>query len=105
MPGQTVSSVAMRGLTRRWVFRNSGHERGDMGLVDRLLQARGLTDAETVRRFCEPRLTDLHSPELLPGIDVASARLVDAVRRRETIVIYGDGTDYVVRAAPGKPTR
>ena len=59
-------------------------------LFDRVLLARGLTDPETIRRFCEPKLTDLHEPQLIPNMDDAAARLVAAVRAREAVVIYGD---------------
>ena len=61
-----------------------------MPLFARLLRARGLDDDETVRRFCTPRLTDLHDPNLLPGIGDAVVRLARAVRDGESIVIYGD---------------
>ena len=79
----------MRGLTRRWVFRNPGL-REDLPLLRRVLGARGLTEAGDIRRFCDPKLLDLLDPQLLPNIDVAATRLVEAVRRRESIVIYGD---------------
>ena len=61
-----------------------------MPLFARLLRARGLDDDETVRRFCTPKLTDLHEPGLLPNIDAAVDRLAHAVRNGESIVIYGD---------------
>ncbi len=59
-----------------------------MPLFERLLRARGLDDDETVRRFCTPKLTDLHEPNLLPNIEPAVDRLASAVRNRESIVIY-----------------
>jgi single-stranded-DNA-specific exonuclease len=55
-----------------------------------VLAARGLDKPEAIRRFCEPKLTDLHDPQLLPNIDAAASRLVQAVRDDESIVIYGD---------------
>jgi len=59
-------------------------------LFTRLLLARGLDDDESVRRFCNPLLTDLHDPDLLPGIGDAVKRIASAVRNGESIVIYGD---------------
>jgi single-stranded-DNA-specific exonuclease len=47
-------------------------------------------DPQRVRRFCEPKLTDLYEPNLLPNIDAAADRLVEAVRQDQSIVIYGD---------------
>ncbi|MHC5007340.1 MAG: single-stranded-DNA-specific exonuclease RecJ, partial [Planctomycetota bacterium] len=82
----------MRGLTRRWIHRRDGAvtaaARG--GLFERILRARGLEDPEVIRRFCEPKLTDLHEPDLLPNIDAAADRLVQAVREGQSIVVYGD---------------
>ncbi len=93
----------MRGLTRRWVFRQDGGPRGEAEggtLIERLLGVRGLRDPDAVRRFCEPRLSDLHDPSLLPGADAAAGVLVDAVRRGRRIVIYGDyDVDGVTAAA------
>ncbi|MEX2672453.1 MAG: single-stranded-DNA-specific exonuclease RecJ [Phycisphaeraceae bacterium] len=59
-------------------------------LVAQLLHQRGLTDADQARRFFDPKLTDLHDPRQLPGCERAADRLVNAVRSRESIVIYGD---------------
>jgi single-stranded-DNA-specific exonuclease len=82
----------MRGLTRRWVLRQpeARADAGGPGLFDRILRARGLVDPDAVRRFCEPKLTDLYEPGLLPNIEAASERLVRAVRGDQSIVIYGD---------------
>jgi len=59
-------------------------------LVAQVLHNRGLDDADAARAFLEPKLTDLHPPELLPGIDSAAERIARAVRDREKICIYGD---------------
>jgi len=83
----------MRGMTKRWLVRearDNGRGADASTLLHRLLAARGLTDGDVVRRFCEPRLTDLHDPGLMAGIDTAARRLVDAVRQGQRIVIYGD---------------
>ena len=58
--------------------------------MQRVLKARGLTGPDAIRRFCEPKLTDLHDPGLLPNVERAALRLVEAVRGQEQIVIYGD---------------
>jgi single-stranded-DNA-specific exonuclease len=59
-------------------------------LLERLLAARGFTDEPAARRFCEPKLSDLHDPSLLPGVEAAAARLARALRCGEPIAIYGD---------------
>ena len=43
-----------------------------------------------MEHFCAPRLTDLHDPTLLPNVDQAAWRLVEALRNDESITIYGD---------------
>ncbi|TDJ59035.1 MAG: single-stranded-DNA-specific exonuclease RecJ [Planctomycetota bacterium] len=81
----------MNGLTRRWRLRRPGEQdAASVPLFTRLLLARGLDDDESVRRFCNPLLTDLHDPDLLPGIGDAVKRIASAVRNGESIVIYGD---------------
>jgi single-stranded-DNA-specific exonuclease len=82
----------MRGLTRRWIHRQGGAQptAGGGGLFERILRARGLVDPDQIRRFCEPKLTDLYEPDLLPHIEAATDRLVQAVRQDQSIVVYGD---------------
>lgn len=83
----------IQGLTRRWLMRGSGGGSGGgerLPLVQRVLAARGLTDPGECERFQSPRLSDLHDPGLLPGVDRAVARLIEAIRGRQIIVIYGD---------------
>lgn len=58
--------------------------------MERILRSRGLCDPDEVRRFCDPKLTDLHAPGQMPNIDAAAERLVAALRADEPIVIYGD---------------
>ena len=82
----------MQGLTRRWVFRDPAAtaEMDRLPLPKRILHARGLRDPDVLRQFCEPKLTDLYDPELMPGLEMAATRLVAAVRSGESIAIYGD---------------
>ncbi|RJR41372.1 MAG: single-stranded-DNA-specific exonuclease RecJ [Deltaproteobacteria bacterium] len=59
-------------------------------LVARILLNRGLIDSQDVLAFLEPSLEKLHPPFALPGLEKAAARLAEAVRRRERVVVYGD---------------
>src|SRR5262249_41130036 len=43
-----------------------------------------------VQAFLNPKLTGLRDPEQLPGIPEAAERLMQAVRARRPIVVYGD---------------
>ncbi|MCH7571869.1 MAG: single-stranded-DNA-specific exonuclease RecJ, partial [Planctomycetes bacterium] len=83
----------IRGLTCRWMIDQKDDVSDDVpgtSLLTRLLAARGLNDPESIRRFCEPKLTDLHDPALMHGIEKAARRLVEAIRNHQQIVIYGD---------------
>lgn len=58
--------------------------------VCRLLAARGYGDAESAKRFLRPRLEHLEAPEGLYDLTRAVARIADAVRANETILVHGD---------------
>lgn len=58
--------------------------------LGRLLIARGFTDADRAKRFLRPQLDQLHDPALLADLPRAVARLADAIRAGETIVVHGD---------------
>lgn len=85
----------MFGLTRRWIIPTpsdaaaSGSLAGLDPLVARLLASRGF-DGVAARDFCNPRLSGLHDPSLLPGCDRAAERLLVALDGRQRIAIYGD---------------
>ncbi len=59
-------------------------------LIAQVLHNRGLDDAGEARRFLSPKLTDLHPPELLGGVDAAAERICGALRKGEKVCIYGD---------------
>lgn len=73
-------------------------------LVGRMLAARGIRDADEASAFLAPDFGGLHAPSLLPDMDLATARLVQALEAGETILIHGDydvdgatGTSILVR--------
>jgi len=59
-------------------------------LVAQLLINRGVTDAQSGSAFLRPKLTDLISPELLPGIQLAAQRIKHALAQKQKITLYGD---------------
>ena len=93
-----VLGVERSATGRRWIWRQ-GDARTGLGiaqrlglpeLVGRLLAARGvgLDDAAS---FLEPTLRALMpDPSTLRDMDVAAARLADAVQRGETVAVFGD---------------
>ncbi len=59
-------------------------------LVATLLRRRGMTDASRAGAFLEPKLSGLYDPAGLPGATDAARRILQALRDRQPIVIYGD---------------
>ena len=91
----------MRGLSYRWIERPAAPPSStsrSTGLVARVLAARGIDDVDGA--FTEPKLSGLHDPSLLPGLDIAAERILKAARDGEQIVIWGDyDVDGVTAAA------
>jgi single-stranded-DNA-specific exonuclease len=83
---------------RRWLL-HEGEDRIGLGIaqrlglpeiVGRLLAARGV-NLETAGHFLDPTLRALMpDPSVLKDMDAAAARLADAVRRGETVGVFGD---------------
>ena len=62
-----------------------------MGLFDRILQSRGLSDPGIRDEFLNPSYEDFkHDPFLLPDMNNAVERLVAARENQDKITIYGD---------------
>ena len=59
-------------------------------LFCRLLVQRGVTTFDDARAFFRPSLDDLHNPYLMKDMDLAVARLDEALQRNERILLYGD---------------
>jgi single-stranded-DNA-specific exonuclease len=59
-------------------------------VVAQLLVSRGITEPVAARNFLGASLKGLHDPGLLPGACEAARRIVQAIRDRRRIVIYGD---------------
>ena len=59
-------------------------------LLAQLLINRGVTDPQSGSAFLRPKLTDLISPELLPGVKSAAQRIRQALAQKQKITLYGD---------------
>jgi len=59
-------------------------------IVAQLLLNRGLGALESAKHFLQAPLTDLHPPQLLPGLAEAADRLMNAVRAGRRVCVYGD---------------
>ncbi len=59
-------------------------------LVAQLLLQRGITTYEQAKKFFRPQLSDLHDPFLMKDMDIAVARIEQAILRNENILVFGD---------------
>lgn len=59
-------------------------------VVVALALQRGHVEREQLEQFLHPRLKDLGDPFALPGVDAAVRRILTAVDRKESVVLYGD---------------
>ncbi|MFL6275062.1 MAG: single-stranded-DNA-specific exonuclease RecJ [Blastocatellia bacterium] len=55
-----------------------------------VLANRGITDPQTAHSFLHPSINDLHDPFLMQDMRAAVRRILEAVARKEKILIYGD---------------
>ncbi|MGD0107078.1 MAG: single-stranded-DNA-specific exonuclease RecJ [Rhodopila sp.] len=95
---ETVLGVTSSLSGRRWLWR-TGEERTAAGIaqrfgvpeiVSRLLAARGI-GIDDAASFLEPTLRALlPDPSAMADMDIAADRIADAVRRGETVAVYGD---------------
>jgi len=71
-------------------WRLLAREVGISPLLARILVARGIVSPKEARDFLSPTLDSLFDPYLFRDMEKAVSRLVDAVLKREKILIYGD---------------
>lgn len=58
--------------------------------ISRILNNRGYDNPTAIDQFLNPQLKDLHSPYVFPDMEKATRRIIEAQKRREKILIYGD---------------
>lgn len=59
-------------------------------LLGKMLVTRGIDDEQKARAFFRPQLQQLHDPFLMKDMDLAVARLNQAMGNKERILVYGD---------------
>jgi len=93
---------------RRWILKEDGPVAdpasvgtdGPPRLVRRLLRSRGIDGVAPTRRWLNPALEDRYDPSLLSDLDRAVARVDEALRRDERILVFGDyDVDGITSAA------
>ena len=58
--------------------------------IEQLLRRKKFTAPDHVEAFLNPRLSSLSDPFLLPDMQLAVTRILDAIDRRERVVLFGD---------------
>ena len=86
-------------INKRWVVKPQGEPQvvenlsaalGIAPVLANLLVQRGIDTVEKAGRFFKPSLAHLHDPFLMTDMDKAVARVEQAVRNGEKIMVYGD---------------
>jgi single-stranded-DNA-specific exonuclease len=85
-------------MHRRWSVRRTNREflsyiskaASISSVTAQVLVNRGLKDIDSIKRFINPSLSDLHDPFGLPDMDSAVARIIRAGRKNETVLVHGD---------------
>lgn len=82
--GRETPTPVLRGLQSVWKMRE-GRSHSEP-LIRRVLAARNIDDPA----FLTPTLSGLHNPSLMPDLDRAARRILDAIEKNQSIVIYAD---------------
>lgn len=88
-------------MKNRWIYNRVGtadeekasvlaKELNISQVLAQLLVKRGITEEKEAKAFFKPQLKDLYDPFLMRDMDVAVARLNEAMGKKERILIYGD---------------
>ncbi len=88
----------MARIPKRWLMKTPGSGDAEQiarqldisPIVAKILSARGLTDGESCKRFLEPSLARLHSPDTIRNLDRAAGILLEGCQKKIPICVYGD---------------
>ncbi|MFN5870866.1 MAG: DHH family phosphoesterase, partial [Akkermansiaceae bacterium] len=79
----------------RWVLRgkplesDESNHSGYPDIVKNLVTQRGIPENE-IESFLHPKLRDLADPFLIPEMELAVTRILEAVDQKQSVCIYGD---------------
>lgn len=66
------------------------NEFGILPLMSKILMSRNIVNLSDARKYLFPSLNDLHNPFLMNDMDKAVHRVIQAIQRKEKIVVFGD---------------
>ena len=65
-------------------------ENGLSNLISSILASKGIIEKEAVRKFLNPTRYDFYNPFLMPDMEKAVDRILNAIQTQEKTIIYGD---------------
>lgn len=85
-------------MNKKWEYYNSDEkivealqEKFNISkLLATILTNRGIIEDEKVRKFLEPTREDFYDPFLMPDMEIAINRIIEAMNNNEKVMIYGD---------------
>ena len=85
-------------MRKKWEYRELDDEKinsiaskfGVPKLLATVLVSRGIVDDEEIKVFLKPTRNDFHDPYLMPDMEKAVDRIVNAIESQEKVIIYGD---------------
>lgn len=85
-------------MNKKWVY-NSVDENKVLEIKEKynisellanILVGRNILGDEEIKVFLEPTRNDFYDPFLLPDMEIAVSRIIEAINKKEKIIIYGD---------------
>lgn len=85
-------------MNKKWEYYGKDEEKvekiqkefGLNRLLATILVNKGLEDKQEIEIFLNPTRKDFHDPYLMPDMEIAVKRIVQAIENKEKVVIYGD---------------
>ncbi len=85
-------------MNKKWEYYSSNEKNveeiqekfGITRLLATILVNRGIIEEDKIRKFLEPTREDFYDPFLMPDMEIAVNRIIEAMNRKEKIMIYGD---------------
>lgn len=85
-------------MNKKWVYNSVDKNKvleikekyGLSELLANILVGRNIIEENQIKVFLEPTRNDFYDPFLLPDMEIAVPRIINAIENKEKIVIYGD---------------
>ena len=86
------------GMNKRWVYNEVDEKKveelketyGMSELLATILVGRNIVTEKEIRVFIEPTRNDFYDPFLMPDMDIAVDRIIQAIETKEKTIIFGD---------------